>query len=105
MQKVMAGVSGMKTDSIRRESASSSTSLRVPSTDCSSPTTRGVLIVNSSWSAGAQGPRQVGHAVEIGDGAFVHPAVELAGVEARVPTGFESLLELRQLQLGDIREC
>jgi hypothetical protein len=45
MQKVIAGVSGMNTDSIRRESASSSTTFRVPSLDSSSLATRGVEIV------------------------------------------------------------
>ena len=42
MQKVMDGVSGMKTASIRRESASSKANLRVPSTERSSATIFGV---------------------------------------------------------------
>jgi hypothetical protein len=50
MQNVIAGVSGMKTDSIRRPSASSSTNLRVPSIEVSSLTVRDVVSANSSGS-------------------------------------------------------
>ena len=80
-QKVMAGVSGMKTDSMRRPSARASRSLRVPSTEVSSLTICGVETANSDAEPGAQRHRQVGHAVEVGDRAAVDPTVDLAGVE------------------------
>jgi hypothetical protein len=50
-QKVIAGVSGMKTVSICRPSPRRSRNFSVPSTDRSLPTTPGVVIVNSAASA------------------------------------------------------
>src|SRR5688572_33438301 len=47
MQNVIDGVSGLKTDSIWRWSASSSKNLRVPSADSSSLTIRGVEMAKS----------------------------------------------------------
>ena len=55
-QKVIDGVSGMKTDSICRPSASSRTNLRVPSLDRWSLRTAGVDTTNSSREPGAQRP-------------------------------------------------
>ena len=104
MQKVIDGVSGMKTDSMRRPSASSSTNLRVPSIDRSSLDDAPACdSANSSCSACPQRPRQVGHPVEVGDAAPVDPAVDLAGVEAlrsRAPSRAAS--SSAQLQLGQV---
>ena len=50
MQNVMAGVSGMNTDSIWRPSASRSRNFSVPSIDFSRATSAGVVSVNASAS-------------------------------------------------------
>ena len=61
MQKVIAGVSGMKTDSICLPSASRSRNFSVPSIDVSRLASAGVVSVNSRASVVAQVARQIGH--------------------------------------------
>ena len=51
----------------------------------------------------SQRPRQVGHAVDVGDAALVDPAVELPCMEALPALRFECGLEFGKLQLGQIR--
>ena len=61
MQKVMAGVSGMNTDSIWRPSASRSRNFSVPSLDCSCATIDGLVMSKDFASADRKSRRQVGH--------------------------------------------
>ena len=84
MQKVCAGVSGMKTDSIRAPSASSSRYFVVPSADTSLRAMRRRRDRPPTRPArrAARRDRSV-IAVEVGDAALVDPAVDLPGVEAR----------------------
>ena len=77
----MAGVSGMNTDSTCRPSASSSTSLRVPSVETLVAADAGRGDRELVLKPRPQLPRQVGHLADVVYPAPVDPAVDLAGVE------------------------
>ena len=82
MQKVCAGVSGMKTDSMRAPSASSKRYLVVPSMETSLRTSRGVAMRQRSASVARSGRARSVMRSNDGDPALVDPAIDLAGVEA-----------------------
>ena len=105
MQKVIAGVSGMNTASMRRWSASSSTNFRVPSIDGSSRHQVGVTDLEVSGETSTQILREVGHLLEVDDPAFVNPAVELPRVKALAPARLERASSSGNIQLGQVEMC
>ena len=95
MQKVIDGVSGMKTDSMRWPSASSSRNFSVPSTDRSRCDELGASRRRIRRRAASRSvARQVGHRREIGDAVPVDPPEDLARAEALMSARVERLFEL-----------
>ena len=94
MQNVIAGVSGMNTDSICRPSARRSRNFSVPSADRSRVTICGVRHDEVARQRCAQFARQIGHRGDVGDAAAVEPARRSArarnrGLTARGQRRFE----------------
>ena len=103
MQKVIAGVSGMKTDSMWRPSARRSRNFSVPSMEVSRWASAGVRQREIARERRAQLQRQIGHRRDVGDAAAVDPPEDLAGVEALVSARVERHLERRAFQVGEVR--
>ncbi len=102
MQKVIAGVSGMKTDSISLPSASFSRNFSVPSTDVSRLTIDGVLTVNSRASVSRSSRERSVIAARICHAAAVKPREHLACVEPLMSTLRQRGFERRPFELGQV---
>jgi hypothetical protein len=102
MQKVIAGVSGMNTASMR---------LAIRELDHELPGSvdrpkigiyGGCDNFELSKEPRSEILREIGHPLEIDDATPVNPAVELARVETLVPSRFERFLEFWKIQLREI---
>ena len=101
-QKVFAGVSGMKTDSMSWPSSSRSRNLVVPSEDVLFADDVRRRDPEGGRQTGAQLAPQVGHPGEIGHAALVHPLEDLPPMKPRMSHRLERLLELGELHFREI---
>ena len=93
MQNVIAGVSGMNTDSISLPSARRSRNFSVPSMDRSRLTDLGGRQREAGGERGAKRLRQIGHGLERGDPVAIHPPKNLASAETFLAALLEHRLE------------
>ncbi len=103
IQKVIAGVSGMNTDSIWRPSLRRRRNFSVPSVDRSRATNHRRGECELRGEGRAQPSRQIGHRVEVGHPTAVDPTEDLSCAELFVSPVGESRLERGALQPADVQ--